>query len=283
MISADQEREILHQAYVPEHLVGLMTLVSGAEPFLYEDYFCCCKGDWTVFVGYPLSRDFSVDRFADSLKAVLKRFRPSLLAVIAPELPSQLPGRCREKGTDHYYTLDLRGPGPKQRLERIAARAREVLTVERSSVVGNAHAELTREFLERASPHPRVRELFLRMPQYVRGSDKALVLNAWDHNRALAAYYVVDLSADDFTTYVVGCHSRENYVQGASDLLFSELVCVSRELGKKYIHLGLGVNKGITQFKKKWGGAPSLRYEMCELHMSSHWILDAIMTCIRPK
>jgi hypothetical protein len=36
MISAEEEKQILSQAYVPEHIVRLMTLVSGGEPFLID-------------------------------------------------------------------------------------------------------------------------------------------------------------------------------------------------------------------------------------------------------
>ena len=56
-----------------------------------------------------------------------------------------------------------------------------------------------------------------------------------------------------------------NYVLGASDLLLFELLNMSLEFNKDYIHLGLGVNAGIRRFKEKWGGLPSRRYEMCEL------------------
>ena len=54
-------------------------------------------------------------------------------------------------------------------------------------------------------------------------------------------------------------------MRGASDLLLFELINLSLEYDKRYIHLGLGVNTGIRRFKAKWGGVPMRRYEMCEL------------------
>lgn len=54
MISPEEEKYILSKAYVPEHIVSLMVLISKGEPFLIEDYICFSKDNWLIFVGYPL-------------------------------------------------------------------------------------------------------------------------------------------------------------------------------------------------------------------------------------
>jgi hypothetical protein len=102
----------------------------------------------------------------------------------------------------------------------------------------------------------------------------ALVLNAWDQANKLAAFYVVDLEAKRFSNYIMGCHSKKNYVRGASDLLLFELINLSLEYDKLYLHLGLGVNDGIRRFKAKWGAMPTRRYEMGELVLKRPSILD---------
>jgi hypothetical protein len=56
------------------------------------------------------------------------------------------------------------------------------------------------------------------------------------------------------------------------------MIEMSKQYGKHYIHLGLGVNEGIRGFKKKWGGTPTRRYEMCELLLKKYSIFDTIMT-----
>jgi hypothetical protein len=53
------------------------------------------------------------------------------------------------------------------------------------------------------------------------------------------------------------------YVPGASDLLLSEVIQQAKTEGKKYMNLGLGINSGVTFFKKKWGGAVFLPYAFC--------------------
>jgi hypothetical protein len=102
------------------------------------------------------------------------------------------------------------------------------------------------------------------------------LLNAWDKANNPAAFYVVDLEAKRFSNYIMGCHSKKNYVRGASDLLLFELINLSLEYDKPYIHLGLGVNAGIRRFKVKWGAVPTRQYEMGELVLKKPSILDTL-------
>ncbi len=127
----------------------------------------------------------------------------------------------------------------------------------------------------------KVRELFIKMPYYVGPATHSIILNVWDRDRNLATYYIVDLATKDFSTYIIGCHSKKTYTAGASDLLVSEMIDLSLKYDKDYIHLGLGVNRGIRQFKKKWGGVPALRYEMCELVVKKPSLFDAIRAMSR--
>jgi hypothetical protein len=283
MITDEQQREILSRAYVPEHVVGLMTRVSGGEPFLIEDYLCVGVQDLVIVVGYPLERDFHVDQLEKIVERAVETFRPARLSVVAAELPSSLCASCRERESDYYFTLNLDGKRMRSALQKSVMKAMELAIVEHANGLGQAHQELASEFVDRVDPPPRVRELLFRMWDYVGQSDDSLVLNAWRPGGELAAFYVLDLSAKDFSTYIIGCHSKKNYVQGVSDLLFHEMMNVSKECNKKYIHLGLGVNRGISQFKKKWGGKPSIKYEMCELMVRKPSLIDAIFSHARKR
>jgi hypothetical protein len=276
MLTPEQETYILAHAYVPEHIVVLMTSLSGGEPFLIDDYFCCCKDDWVIFIGYPLQHEFVLDQFEMVLEKIKKKFKAGRISLITPELPRRLGAHCREKDSDTYYTLDTRPPAVGSAVKHNLRKAGRRLTVERAVHMGDAHHRLMQEFIERVSPPLRVKELFFKMPQYVASARHAFVLNAWDSKQTLAAFYVVDLAARGFANYIIGCYSKLNYVLGASDLLLSELIKMSAEYGKGYIHLGLGVNSGIRRFKEKWGARPTLRYEMCELIQKKPLILEAV-------
>ncbi|MGD8228342.1 MAG: hypothetical protein PVH82_05685 [Desulfobacteraceae bacterium] len=276
MITIEEEKYILERAYVPEHIVGLMTGVSGGEPFLIQNHFCCRKEDWVILVGYPLERDFAIKDLEAVIDETKSRFRPRYLSLIAPKLTPSLGALCEEKETDNYYTLGVPLASIKSSIRRLVGKAQENATVERAHEMGEAHKALTEEFIKRADPPLRVKNLFLKMPHYVSHSEGPIVLNAWDKEKNLTAFYVVDLAAREFSAYIIGCHSKRYYVQGASDFLCHEMVKMSEEYGKKYVHLGLGVNEGIRRFKKKWGGLPTRSYEMCELVLKKPSILEAL-------
>ena len=264
MLTAEERSYILENAYVPEHCISLITCVSGSEPFLVEDFFVCLKNKWIILIGYPLDDKFTTQRLETVVSNVRKKFNPDRISLIAPELPPSFASTCQESETDAYYTLEVRKPIIRSALKRNLKNARQHLRVKSSNHMQEAHGELMQEFITRAKPSERVEKLLFKMPEFVASSDKAFVLNAWDSKNNLCAFYVVDIEALSFSNYIIGCHSKKNYILGASDLLLFELIQLSLEYDKHYIHLGLGVNAGVRRFKEKWGGVPVRRYEMCE-------------------
>jgi len=287
MLTAQEENYILAHAYIPEHVVGLITSLSAGEPFLIEDHFYCRKDEWIIFIGYPLQRRFDPDNFESVLNKIKSKFKPARISLIAPALPEGLVSNCRERDSDYYYTLDTRNPVLRSPIKRNLRKAARRLSVERAVHMGSAHQVLMHEFVQNVGPPVRVKNLLFKMPQYVRAAPHAFVLNAWRSNDELAAFYIIDMAAKDFANYIIGCYSKQNYVLGASDLLLMELIKSSKEFGKRYIHLGLGVNPGIRRFKEKWGAKPSRNYEMCELTIKKPLIKEAIRAimakALRPR
>jgi hypothetical protein len=241
-----------------------MTLISKGEPFLIEDHLVLAKEPWLIFVGYPLEQTFSAEQTERIINQSLETFRPEILWFIGPEIPASLLNTCEERETDRYYRLDLEKVKVKASLQRAVDKASQELTTERGHSVSKEHEALIAELLKREKLPPRVRELYRAMPDYVSNSPTACVLNARDKKGKLSAFYVIELGAKHFSTYVLGTHSKKHYVPHASDLLFLEMIKLSREQMKNTIDLGLGVNQGIRRFKEKWGGVPFLPYEFCE-------------------
>ena len=264
MITHENEEYILTQAYVPEHIVSLMVLISKGDPFLIGGHLGFVKDNWLIFVGYPLERDFSLERCEGILKQALESYRPEYLWFIGPEIPPTLSDSCTERESDQYYRLGIGQTKIKSSLQRMVEKASKELMVERSHSLSKDHEGLVKELLKREPLTPRVRALYLAMPEYVAGSQSSYVLNARDKKGKLSAFYVVELAAKEFATYVLGCHSKKNYIPHASDFLFFDMIKLSQEHGKKTINLGLGVSEGIRRFKEKWGGVPYLPYEFCE-------------------
>jgi hypothetical protein len=264
MISPEDEAYILKRAFVPEHILNLMVPISKGEPFLKEEYLVFVKDNWLILVGYPLEGNFSQERCERILKQAVETFRPEYLWFIGPEIPPSLQGSCKERQTDQYYKFDLNQTKLKPSLQRVTDKASKELIVERGHSISKEHEALISELLKREKLPPRLRELYRAMPDYVAHSSTACVLNARDKNGKLCAFFVVELGAKNFSTYVLGSHSKKHYVSHASDLLFLEMIKLTREHGKNTVNLGLGVNEGIRRFKEKWGGIPFLNYEFCE-------------------
>jgi hypothetical protein len=265
MLTPGEEEYILKNAKVPEHIPALMVGIAQADLFLIGPFVCLAKDNWLIFIGYPLEGDFSDDSFALALEKAMARIRPFHTWFIAPKIPLFLVSKIKSHEDDFYYRLDLQNPKINRRLIRIAEKAAQDLTVSASRLFSEEHLLLTKEFLQRQELPPRVHQLYLRMKDYLSFSKTSLLLSARDRKGRLSAYYILELGAAKFLTYVVGCHSKKSYVPHASDLLFYEMIETAQKHQKEYIHLGLGVNEGIARFKKKWGGVPFLKYEFGEI------------------
>lgn len=264
MIKPDQETWILSKAYVPEHIVSLMTIISRGQPFLSNGYLYYVGDTWGIMVGYPLDTEFMSEAFTGIFKDIMRHYPTRTWWVIGPSFPENLPAACGEHQSDTYYTLHFDDFDSKAALRRVAEKATSRIMVEVNRFMTPEHQELINEFVERENPGTLIREFYLAMPDYILRSETSLVLSARDFSGLLSAFYILDMAAHDFATYVVGCHSKKHYVPHASDLLFFEMVNMAREWGKGYLNLGLGVNPGIRKFKEKWGGRPTRPYKFCE-------------------
>ncbi len=284
MITLAEEAYTRARAYVPEHIVSLMALISKGDPFLIEDHLGLARDSWVILVGYPLEKPYSPERCERIVQQTVETFRPGYLWFIGPEIPPALSDSCKERQSDQYYTLDIAQTKLKPSLQRAADKAAEELIVERGHSISREHDALISELLDRETLPARVKELYHAMPRYVGHSPSARTLDARDTRGRLSAFMVVELGADNFSTYVLGSHSKKYYVPHASDLLFREMINLTREQGKNTINLGLGVNAGLRKFKEKWGGKPLLRYEYCEFRFAAARkvsLIDALLVKLR--
>jgi hypothetical protein len=260
------ESYALSHAYVPEHIPALMTTVSGAEPFLIEDYLGYAGDNWLIFVGYPLEGSFDPAQCDQRINRALNLHRPEHLWFIGPKIPPALAKSTRARQSDQYLRLELANYQIKSTLRREVEVAAKRLSVEAARAFTPEHESLVDELTQRVDLPPMVAELYRSMPEYVAGCESALVLNARDKHGILTAFFVLERAAERFDTYVLGCHSKAHYIPHASDLLFAKMIELAHEREVPEINLGLGVNPGIRRFKTKWGGQPYLDYQFCECY-----------------
>ena len=110
MLSPEQEKYIIENAYVPEHITNLMVGISDGEPFWVEDYVLYARADWLIFVGYPLGRHFQAAAFTATLNDTIKKFNPAYTWFIAPEMPESFLRAARQRESIDQAPLG-RAPG----------------------------------------------------------------------------------------------------------------------------------------------------------------------------
>lgn len=253
-------------ARVPEHSLPLMRAMSRGAPFRVGPYLFWAAEDWLMAVAYPLRGKYSHTAFEAALDEALEKSGAVSCWAVGPDLPPRLHPHIVDR--DRYYLLSARAE-PPARLRGVLRRAAAALRVEEGREFTPAHRRLWAEFMGRADRKearplaPHVRELYARTPEALAEADGALcLLNAWDQDGRLAACLLLDDAPEKFCSYVLGAHSRAQYTPHAADLLFAAMLEKTRRAGKRYVHLGLGVNEGILRFKRKWGGRPYLPYVM---------------------
>lgn len=262
MINRIEEDHIRDNAYIPEHITGYVASVSGCEPYLLNDYLCYHRRDVFIFVGYPLGRPFEKGDARDALGSAMEKFGSERIAVIAPSV-LLTEGKCTVSNSDHYYRLDLPVPRLRQKLRNSIRRALRELQVEKGREIGDEHIRLISGFLKTHAMDEAARHIFERIPHYISSVPSALILGARDGSGRLIAFDVAEFGARDYAFYMFNFTSGEGAVPGASDLLLSEVIKAAQERGKLFVNLGLGINKGVSFLKKKWGGVPFLDYEFC--------------------
>ncbi len=255
-----ENKEILSLATVPEHSVYFMQAVSEGKVFVQNNYLCFHSEDWLTIIGYPLQGIYNHHNFLEAKKEAVKYTKATTCFTVAPDMPPELQKYIEEE--DYFYTLPTNANIPKKLINPIN-KAQTNLRVEMSTSFSAEHRRLWTEFMSRVPLNNKVRSLFASTANVLSKNTKELyLLNAWDAENRLVASLLLDFAPQKFCAYILGAHSKTYYHAHAADLLFAKMIEISKEKGKEYIHLGLGVNEGITRFKQKWGGQKSLPFVM---------------------
>ncbi len=276
MISQEETNLIYDHAYVPEHLVEYVVAVSDAEPYLFHNYLCYKKDEVLIFIGYPLGVIFNEKKMEASLDAASKIMKPRTISLIAPTV-EKMNARIIQKNSDFYYQLDLGNLIIPPKVHNMIHRASQEVSVEQSNKWQKIHETLVAEFLSTHQLSEEAQHIFLKIPEYVPSSKSVSILNALNNEGNLIAFDVVDYGSRDYAFYMFNFASKEHYIPGASDLLLSQIIVSARLKGKKFVNLGLAINKGVAFFKQKWGGIPFLNHEFVLYETSRTGIIDSLL------
>ena len=276
MITQAEREYVEAHAYLPEHIPQYVSAISKTEPFLFDDYIVHAKKNHLIFVGYPLKEPFRESQMGEVLDDAVKQFKPREVSLIAPTIPSRL-GGSKHPPSDDYYRLELSAVAVSQKLRNMLTRASRELSVERAQTFGRDHKKFVDDFLKTHPVDEGTQFVFKRIDKYLSSSTTAWVFDARSRKGELVAFDIAEFSPKQYALYMFNFSSDALYVPGASDLLLSNVVQVSKDEGKKYVNLGLGINRGVTFFKKKWGGVAFLPYVSCLYDASRKENLETLL------
>jgi hypothetical protein len=276
MITTNQLAYIKEHAYIPEHMIHYVTAVSQAEPFLFGAYLAYFKKDLLIFIGYPLEEAFEEKKMEKALNEARGRFKPREVSLAAPKIPPSIFGSPRAPA-DHYYRLDLSTLSISQKLRNMLRRADRDLVVERTKTLNEEHKEMVNEFLNTHTVDEATQFIFKRIPEYLSSAPSIWVFIARKKSGALVAFDIAEFGAKHYAIYMFNFASRSHYIPGASDLLLLEVIKFAKEENKKFVNLGLGINTGVTFFKKKWGGVPFYPYASCRYSLLRQETQDSLL------
>jgi len=265
MITVAQQDYIEDHAYVPEHIPHYVTAISQTEAYLFGDFLAYVRKDCLIFVGYPLKEPFEEKRIRSALEDTIKRFKPESVSLIAPSIPSFL-NNCIRPPSDLYYRLDLSALSVSQKLRNMLSRAGRELSLGKTKNFDEEHRKMVDDFLKTHPVDEGTRFIFERIGEYLSLSTTAWVFDARNKRNELVAFDIAEFKPRDYTIYMFNFSSGALYVPGASDLLLFEVIQQAKTESKKHINLGLGINQGVTFFKKKWGGVAFLPYAFTLYH-----------------
>ena len=276
MITAAQQDYIQDHAYVPEHIPQYVTAISQTEPFLLGDFLAYSKKGLCIFVGYPLKEPYDEKRMGRLVEEVIKRFKPESVSLTGPAIPSSFKN-CVRPASDYYYRLDLSSISISQKLRNMLKRAGRELAIEKKRNLDEDHRRMVEEFLETHPVDEETRFIFRRIDAYLSTSKTAWVFEARNKSDELVAFDIAEFRPKNYAIYMFNFNSGTFYIPGASDLLLSEVIQQAKTERKKYVNLGLGINPGVTFFKKKWGGVVFLPHAYCLYRPSRKENLEALL------
>lgn len=261
MLSKEEEKEIAKRAYVPEQLPHYFKSISGLEADIIDDYiYYFKKGDTLSFIGYSLKYEGSIEGMEEALKRVVKLVEPAVIRLETSKIPKSLPYNFLELEEDNYWRLELQKVRIDKKLRSLIKRAERELEVKHTSFK-KEHQQILEEFLRRKKMEEIYERLYKRIPDFVTKCKEAILLSCYKKTGELVAYTIADNSSLNYSFYLFNITTdKKTYVPGASDLLFKLLLEDAKLNDKKFVNMGLGVNKGIEKFKEKWGSKPFIKY-----------------------
>lgn len=277
--------QIRAEACIPEQLPHYVQAVSGRRAVACLGYAAYLHEGHAVLAAYPGSsrvQSFEVPPLsgrppsenellggvspaplADALEE-LRALGCASVTTLSPFAPLEAPAEAAKAAIkDLYWQISLPAPRPNAKLRNMLARSGKEVQLHEEGWA-KEHEALVEHYL-RSRPFPQgVRAVFSALGSYVSprgepGGGQPLLLAARRKDASLAAFAVGDFSGLE-TAFYMFAFRWPDAPPGTADLLLAGLARHGEAMGHSRMNLGLGINPGISHFKKKWGASPYLPY-----------------------
>jgi len=218
-------------------------------------------------IGYPLHDPLdakAVDEAVEEAGRLPALAKGGRLTVLAAARPKAAPpdADCSE---DDWWGLDLPlvfPPGRAgQKLRHMLHRAEEAVVVEQSQGSFDATHQALVDTQIRSRPlAPGTRFIYSRLPQYLAASPHAVLFSAYRRESGALTACAIGEYASLHTAFYLFAFREPDAPFGAADLLLKALLSEAEARGHTRCNLGLGVNSGISFFKRKWQAGITLPY-----------------------
>jgi len=260
------------RAVVAEQIPSYVRSVSGNTLKSCEGFAAWVSQGSIILVAFPAEDEITEDgpfwesrEYRERLdRAVAQALAmPELrrITVLAPAIPSAAPESAVVE-RDAWWCIGLPHQ-PAQKLRNMLRRAEREVTIAVESW-GEDHAALVDHYLKVRTLAPGTRHIFGRVGDYVRKAPDALLFAARNAAGELQAMAVGDYSAMK-TAFYMFAFRRDDCPPGVSDALVAALAREAEKRGQSVLNLGLGIDGGISFFKKKWNAFEAMP------HLETSW------------
>lgn len=256
------------EARVPEHLLPYVRAISGLEPQEQDGFLVWRNGESLILVGHACgATHFDAERLDMAIRKLEALPTTEKLTVLAPIRPSSAPAWAISSSPDTYWGIPLPTTSEQmhhgQKLRNLLHRARREIVITRENWQPD-HAELTSLFSRTHALSPETRLLFGKIGDYVNAVPDAVLFSARNGSGILQGFSVGDYTALETVFYLFAFRHPQS-PPGTADTLLEALAEEGMARGHTLLNLGLGINPGITFFKRKWHA------ESLQAHVETTW------------
>lgn len=253
---------ITASAVTPDQLLPYVLAVSGLSPRRLASSVAYQDGEsgQLVLVAYPEGKPEDAEERDAAVAAALELPDISQITVLSASRPTAAP-EAASQSEDTYWSLPIPVPEPGQKLRNLLRRSGRELEIVQSSGPDcwtPAHADLVGNFCQRRKLDDGTVHIFRHLDAYLAKAADAVLFTAWTREgKNLAGCAIGDFSAMA-TAFYMFAFRYQTAPPGTADGLLAAICAEAQARGHSQINLGLGINAGVSFFKKKWGAKPFL-------------------------